>query len=44
VTTSLFLSSLSSPSGNSARGLAAGTLSNPTRTYTLGFTIDDRAS
>ena len=44
VASSLFLSSLASPSGNSARGSAVGTLANPTRNYSLAFTIDDRAS
>jgi hypothetical protein len=44
VTTTLFLSSLSSPSLTAARGSGQGTLTNPTRNYTMAFTIDDRAS
>lgn len=44
VTTQLFLTSLSSPSLTSARGTATGSLTNPTRNYSLSFTIDDRAA
>jgi PKD repeat protein len=44
VTTTLFLSPLSSPSLTAARGSGQGTLTNPTRNYTMAFTIDDRAA
>ena len=44
VSTTLFLSSLSSPSVTAARGAGSGTLSNPTRNYNMTFTIDDRAA
>jgi PKD repeat protein len=44
VATNLLLSPLTSPSQNSARGSANGTLTNPTRNYSLSFTIDDRVT
>ena len=44
VTTTLFLSSLSSPSATAARGAGIGSLTNPTRNYGMNFTIDDRAA
>jgi PKD repeat protein len=43
VTTTLLLTPLSSPSSTSARGSGSGSLTNPTRSYNLSFTIDDRA-
>jgi hypothetical protein len=42
VTTTLTLAALSSPSATSARGSGTGSLTSPTRSYALSFTIDDR--
>ncbi len=44
VTTNLLLSPLTSPSASSARGSGTGTLANPTRSYALSFTLDDRVA
>ena len=44
VTTNVFFSGLASPSATSARGSATGTLQNPTRNYSMSFTVDDRAA
>lgn len=44
VTTNIFFSSLASPSATSARGSATGQLTNPTRNYSMAFTVDDRAA
>jgi PKD repeat protein len=42
VATQLLLQPLSSPSSTSARGSGTGSLTNPTRSYAVSFTIDDR--
>jgi PKD repeat protein len=44
VTTNVFFSSLASPSATSARGAATGQLTNPTRNYSMAFTVDDRVA
>jgi PKD repeat protein len=44
VTTNIFFSPLASPSLTSARGSASGSLTNPTRSYTMAFTVDDRVA
>lgn len=44
VTTNFLFSSLASPSLTAVRGTGTGSLTQPTRNYTLAFTIDDRAA